>query len=46
MEINKCECGKLIPLKNNYCAECSAELDSWFDDLFDGMMEDFQKDAE
>lgn len=42
MEINKCECGKLIPLKNNYCAECSAELDSWFwDDLFE-LTKDFE----
>ena len=45
MEINKCECGKIIPLKDNYCAECSVELDSWFDELFDGIIEDIQKDT-
>ena len=44
MEINKCECGKIIPFGKYppYCAECRAELDSWFDELFDGMTEDFE----
>ena len=45
MEVNKCECGKIIPLKDKCCAECSEELDSWFEDLFDGIIEDIQKDT-